>query len=169
VLAQRDGVSCFIEDMVVLSRDRRPATSTLRRTGLVATGGLGQLKQWATAHQVANAADAGVEAPTPLRRGMLGCPWGDEAQPLFAFDSEPACGRIADRPSPVVILGRIVAWSQASRSDRRLPVACWPSPGGSWAGDWRLPGVSSQRGSDAGILSIGRQIRSKKVFEGISF
>jgi hypothetical protein len=74
VLGQTDGVSCFTEDMVVLSRDRRPATSTLRRTGLVATGGLSQLKQGATAGQVANPADAGVEGPTPLGVGVLGGP-----------------------------------------------------------------------------------------------
>jgi hypothetical protein len=65
VLAQPDGVPCFIEDLMVLSRDRRPATSTLRNTRLIAAGGLGegQVKEWATAYQAAQAADAGVEAP----------------------------------------------------------------------------------------------------------
>jgi hypothetical protein len=122
VLAQRDGVPCFIEDVVVLSRERRPATSTFRRTRLVGTGRLGEVKQWAAVDQVTQAADAAVKAPTPFEGACLGAPQGDGAQPLFAFDSEPPCGGIAERPSRVVILGRIVAWSQASCSGRRLPV-----------------------------------------------
>jgi hypothetical protein len=41
VLAQAGGIPCFIEDLVVLSRDRRPATSTLRNMQLDATEGVG--------------------------------------------------------------------------------------------------------------------------------
>jgi hypothetical protein len=75
VLAHDDGVPCLIEDLVVLSRDRRPATSTLRDMQLDATGGLGQVKLWALARQVAHAADAAVDAPTPpRRRGRLRFP-----------------------------------------------------------------------------------------------
>jgi hypothetical protein len=40
-VAQRDGVPCCIEDLVALSRGRRPATSTLRSTRLVGTGEVG--------------------------------------------------------------------------------------------------------------------------------
>jgi hypothetical protein len=43
MLARPDGLPCFIEDLVVLSRDRPPATSALRNTRLVATGGLHQV------------------------------------------------------------------------------------------------------------------------------
>jgi hypothetical protein len=39
VLAQPDGVPCSIEDLVVLSRERRPATARLRNSRFVATGG----------------------------------------------------------------------------------------------------------------------------------
>jgi hypothetical protein len=42
MLAHAGGVACFIADLVVLSRDRRPATSTLRNMQLDATGRLGQ-------------------------------------------------------------------------------------------------------------------------------
>jgi hypothetical protein len=48
------------------------------------------VKQWATAHQVAQAADATVEAPTPLRPfegACLSARRGDGAQQLFPFDS----------------------------------------------------------------------------------
>jgi hypothetical protein len=72
MLAHAGGVPCFIADLADLSRDRRPATSTLRTMQLDATGGLGQVKQWATAHQVAP-----VDAPSI---------------------QNPPCGRMADRP-----------------------------------------------------------------------
>jgi hypothetical protein len=67
VLAHADGVPCFIEDLVVVSRDRRPATSTLRN---MRQKGLGQVKQWASARQVAHTADAAVDAPTPPSTGQ---------------------------------------------------------------------------------------------------
>jgi hypothetical protein len=85
VVAQAGGVPCFIEDLVVLSRDGRPATATLRNTRLVATGRLGQVKQWAIAHHVAHEADAAMEAPTPPSTGRAWVPprkWGPAAVPL---------------------------------------------------------------------------------------
>ena len=90
VLAQPDGVPCFIEDLVVLSRSHRPFATTLRNTRLVATGGLGQVKQWATSHQVAHAADDALEAPSPPSPGpgWVPCP-GAGPDHLVVFDNEP--------------------------------------------------------------------------------
>jgi hypothetical protein len=101
VLAQADGVPCFIEDLAVLSRDRRPAPSTLRDMQLVGTGGLGQVKQWATARQVAHAANAAVDAPTPPSTGQAWAP----------LEMEPSCCSPSIQTPRVVELltGRLVS------------------------------------------------------------
>jgi hypothetical protein len=88
VLAHPDGVRRFIEDLVLLSHHRRRAMSRLRSTRLVVTRGR---DGWSCERPL-------IRLPTQptlrrrllrhLRWGMLGCPPGDGAQPLFAFDSE---------------------------------------------------------------------------------
>jgi hypothetical protein len=83
MLVHAGGVPCLIADLVVLSRDRRPARSTLRNMQFDAPGGLGQVEQWATARQV-----AAVDAPTAPSTGQARAP-GDGTQLPFTFDSEP--------------------------------------------------------------------------------
>ena len=90
VVAQSDGVPCFIEDLVDIGRVHQPATATLRNTRLVATGGLGQVKQWATAHQVAHAADGVDGAPTPPSpEPFWTIPPGRGAGSMIPFDTDP--------------------------------------------------------------------------------
>jgi hypothetical protein len=108
VLELPESEPCFIEDLVDISQERRPVHATLRKPRTVALGGLGQCKRWASAHQLAQAADGvadgaaagglvaaaeadgGVDAPTPR---ALVRPWPSPErttdEPLFPFDAEP--------------------------------------------------------------------------------
>jgi hypothetical protein len=102
-----DGVPCFIEDLVVVSRDRRPAASTLRNMHLTRQKGLGQVKQWATAHQVAHTADAAVDAPTPPVDGAgFGPPGRWSPAVVHRQCRTPPCARIADWPLVSCFLAR---------------------------------------------------------------
>jgi hypothetical protein len=55
---------CVIEDLADIGREPRPVHATLRNTRTVAFGGLGQCQRWASAHEVAHAADGSVDGPT---------------------------------------------------------------------------------------------------------
>jgi hypothetical protein len=61
----QDDTPCFIEELVALSHERRPASVTLRNARIVTTGGNGPMRIWRAATQVAHAADGPVDAATP--------------------------------------------------------------------------------------------------------
>jgi hypothetical protein len=96
VLAHAEGVPCFMEDLVVLSRDGGPATSTLRNLELDGTGGLGpklgEVKQWATAGQVGHAASAAVDAPTSPSSGQAWAAREMEPSSCSPPIQNPPCG-----------------------------------------------------------------------------
>jgi hypothetical protein len=99
---------CLIEDLVDIGQERRPVHATVRNTRTVAFGGLGQCNRWASAHQVAHAADGVADGPTTgglvaaanadggddaATPPALERPWPSPErtadEPLFPFDAEP--------------------------------------------------------------------------------
>jgi hypothetical protein len=143
---------CSIDDLVVVSRDGGPSTSTLRNLELDGTGGLGrnmgEVKQWATAGQDGHAAKAAVDAPTARWTGEAWAPRVPGREMEASSCSPPIenlpCGRIADRPRRVVIPRPILVRSKPSRSDRRQAVPCGLSTGGRWGDDLGPDDVSSR-------------------------
>jgi hypothetical protein len=108
VLELPESEPCFIEDLVDIGQERRPLHATLRNARSIAFGGLGQCKRWASARQVAHAADGLVDGPTadalfaaPNADGLFDAPtppalerpWPSHArtadEPLFPFHPKP--------------------------------------------------------------------------------
>jgi hypothetical protein len=86
-----DSEPCFVEHLVTISEERRPAHATLRNTRTIALGGLRQYRRWASAHQVAHAAVGLLGAPSPPALAPLWAPPAAAAgEALFPFDVSPA-------------------------------------------------------------------------------
>jgi hypothetical protein len=75
VLELPESEPCFIEDLVDISQVRPPVHATLRNTRTVGLGGPGQSQRWASAHQVAHAADGMVDGP--IADGLAAAPNAD--------------------------------------------------------------------------------------------
>jgi hypothetical protein len=133
VLVLPDSIPCFIQYLVSIGKERRPAHAILRSTRTVAFGGLRRCKRWASAYQVAHAADGLLEAPSPPALDPLWVPSAAAAgEALFPYD-----GALPPNSGP----GPIGEMPGCFRCSPWRSVADWMIPGSRGLG--ALPGQIS--------------------------